>query len=278
MTTDALIPSVSIAGLTASRDAVLQKCLDALALLREAEDLATARDLGFPEVTLREPFGRQRKSHLCGSWRCPAHDVADLATRVIDARAWALLFDESGMRSFMDATARKQWNDRIRCYEVPPLTEDNIRATFGALYEQRGELFERGIVQLFRQLAWNYKTNQPFLLGRRIVLRGVLQNHGRPGRPRLSVQTNGADRLDDLERVMSMLDGKPQPDHRFGWLHRLERLHRDRAGQADADYFRLRWFLNGNAHLTFLRPDMVEAMNRIIAKHHPGQLAYAPQT
>lgn len=38
-------------------------------------------------------------------------------------------------------------------------------------------------------------------------------------------------------------------------------------------YFHLRWFKNGNGHLTFSRPDLVEAMNRILAKHYPNALA-----
>jgi len=34
----------------------------------------------------------------------------------------------------------------------------------------------------------------------------------------------------------------------------------------------IRTFKNGNGHATFTRPDLVERMNLIIAKHYPGAL------
>ena len=34
----------------------------------------------------------------------------------------------------------------------------------------------------------------------------------------------------------------------------------------------IRTFKNGNGHVTFTRPDLVERMNLIIAKHYPGAL------
>jgi len=43
--------------------------------------------------------------------------------------------------------------------------------------------------------------------------------------------------------------------------------------EAENDYFHLRWFKNGNGHLTFKRADLVEQMNRILAKHYPNALA-----
>ncbi|GKW23870.1 hypothetical protein PEC311524_14640 [Pectobacterium carotovorum subsp. carotovorum] len=39
------------------------------------------------------------------------------------------------------------------------------------------------------------------------------------------------------------------------------------------DYFSMRYFQKGTGHLTFKRPDLIEKMNDIIAKHYPGMLA-----
>ena len=38
------------------------------------------------------------------------------------------------------------------------------------------------------------------------------------------------------------------------------------------DYIHLTWFKNGNGHITFKRVDLVDHLNRIIAKHFPGAL------
>lgn len=38
------------------------------------------------------------------------------------------------------------------------------------------------------------------------------------------------------------------------------------------DYLMIRYFQKGSAHIKFLRPEFVERMNDIVAKHYPGAL------
>ena len=103
-------------------------------------------------------------------------------------------------------------------------------------------------------------------------LRGEMSG-GTPGANSLAyVNHNKTDQLDDLVRVMSVLDGKPEPDHRNGWYQRLNAVKSTLDPDAEDDYMRVRSFRNGNGHVTFKRPDLVDAMNRIIAKHFPGAL------
>jgi hypothetical protein len=78
-----------------------------------------------------------------------------------------------------------------------------------------------------------------------------------------------------LVRVFSLFDGKPEPDHRNGIYHHLSSAAMKRPVQryVDLDYFDVRWFKNGNGHLMFKRPELVERMNKILAKHYPHALA-----
>ncbi|EOB9648108.1 DUF4942 domain-containing protein, partial [Escherichia coli] len=39
------------------------------------------------------------------------------------------------------------------------------------------------------------------------------------------------------------------------------------------DFFSIRYFQKGTAHITFKRIDLTEKMNDIVAKHYPGMLA-----
>lgn len=39
------------------------------------------------------------------------------------------------------------------------------------------------------------------------------------------------------------------------------------------EFFSIRYFQKGTAHLTFKRLELIERMNDIIAKHYPGMLA-----
>src|SRR5262249_1168247 len=154
------------------------------------------------------------------------------------------LFSKSGIRTFMDATARQTWDDAIEKQDVPALTIENVTATFAAMYGQRREMFERGVVAVFRSLSWDYKTNNPVKCGKRIVLRYIIRSRG------WYVSTSGCDKLGDLVRVFRVLDAKPEPDHRASTWRTLHDLRWPEQQQlADLDYFTIRGFKNGNGHL-----------------------------
>jgi hypothetical protein len=66
-------------------------------------------------------------------------------------------------------------------------------------------------------------------------------------------------------------------------LSTFEQLHRQEFGDAlplecsgtvyEDEFFSIRYFQKGIAHLTFKRLDLIERMNDIIAKYFPGMLA-----
>jgi hypothetical protein len=72
-----------------------------------------------------------------------------------------------------------------------------------------------GVIILFRRLSWDYKTNQPFQFGKRIILNCLLSVYGNDTAHAFLNHTT-TDQLDDLLRVFHVLDGKPEPDHRHG--------------------------------------------------------------
>ncbi|WP_423378742.1 DUF4942 domain-containing protein [Burkholderia sp. LMG 32019] len=264
MDTTELVPSISIVNLANQRVAVVERVHAALDLLGEAQALAKAAHLGFPRLVLDESYGCRGRPSVTGEHA--TRDEAEAAiVRLIDVRGWTYLLSESGLRSFMDAEARKQWDNQIAEGDVPELTVANIEATFAQLYGARGDMFERGVLQCFKRLSWNYKTNQPFKFGRRIIVRRLLTS----GSPNFHVTNE----LDDLIRVFCILDGKPELDHRNGAYSLVSDTRQTRRCEAEHDYFHLRWFKNGNGHLTFKRPDLVDQMNKILAKHYPNALA-----
>lgn len=261
-----LVPSVSIQALVMRRDALVERVTKAHELLVEADGLAAG--MFGAEYSTRSGLAlrleRQRGIDFL--------DARGLEAQIkeIDGRAWSYLLRESGLRSFMDAQARAEWEKAIDANAVIPLTEANIAATFRGLYEERGAMFERGVVAVFKKLSWVYKTNSPVKFGKRLVLRGVVCQWSGGTRP----DSDGCDKIDDLIRVMSVLDGHPEPDHRQSAYRRLDAAKwPTEAAVFDFGYFTVRGFKNGNAHLTFGRLDLVDRMNQIIARHYPNALA-----
>ncbi|VVD61903.1 hypothetical protein PEP31012_00145 [Pandoraea eparura] len=264
MDTTDLVKSISIANLANQRTAIVERIHAALDLLGEAQQLATVAHLRFPRLVLDESYGCRGRPSVTGDYA--KRDEAQAAmVRLIDAHGWNYLLSESGMRTFMDAKAREQWSRQIAEGDVPELTAANIEATFAQLYGARGDMFERGVLQCFRRLSWDYKSNSPFRFGKRIIVRYLLSQG--------SSNYHITNELDDLTRVFSVLDGKPEPDHRHGLSSLISHAQRLRKSEAENAYFQLRWFKNGNGHLTFLRADLVDRMNKILAKHYPNALA-----
>ncbi|ENG7017647.1 DUF4942 domain-containing protein, partial [Yersinia enterocolitica] len=132
--------------------------------------------------------------------------------------------------------------------------------------------FERGIINVFKGLSWDYKTNSPCSFGKKIIINNLV-THNRWG---YSLNWGWRrDQLADLERMLFLLDGKPIPDNRGDITTRLMEHVRDNPSQQsyEDDYFSIRYFQKGTAHLTFKRPKLIEKMNDTIAKHYPGMLA-----
>lgn len=273
-----LVPSVSVTNLVRQRAAVIERIQQAAELLRDAAAIAEAAHLGMPLITISSDGnrnGRNLANARLGAradgetWEHEAAERAevDRVIRVgVDAAAWQYLMHESGLRSLMDATARDKWDRAILSGDVPELTESTVRSTFGMLHNSRAEMFERGVIACFKALAWEYRTNLPQKFGRRIVVRYLSNGYG----------SRSCDGLEDLNRVLHVLDGKPEPDHRSGIRAQLmaaqHRLGESFPRLIASTYMAIKVFRNGNGHVTFSRPDLVDRMNQIIARHYPGAL------
>lgn len=271
------VKSISVENLISQRDGVMARVGQAIDTLKEAQALAVASGIcGNREFSYRD-FGymlqgsdRYRHTELLEDG-CLPH-----IRKRVDACAWNYLMHESGLRSLMDAKARKEWYDKIEKCDTPELTAQNIRATFGALYASRGEIFERGVLNCFKALSWCYKTNRPFAFGKRLVMRHlrsqVISKRGGGGTSLGYITHRNTDELDDLMRVFRVLDGKPELDHRHSMYSLVSSCNKTTDPDPENEYLSIRCFRNGNGHVTFKRPDLVDRMNQILAKHYPGAL------
>ncbi|MGM7845152.1 DUF4942 domain-containing protein [Yersinia enterocolitica] len=214
-----------------------------------------------------------RQDFRCGCWLMEKAETAmKVITCNLDRGIWRDLMKKSGMLSLMDAQARGQWNKNLEGENIPAISEANILSTFEQLHLNKMDVFERGIINVFKGLSWDYKTNSPCSFGKKIIINNLV-THNRWG---YSLNWGWRrDQLADLERMLFLLDGKPIPDNRGDITTRLMEHVRDNPSQQsyEDDYFSIRYFQKGTGHLTFKRPELIEKMNDIIAKHYPGMLA-----
>jgi hypothetical protein len=270
----AIVKSVSVENMVNQRAAVVERIDRALTLLTEARELAIAAGLGFPRLKIDE------NKYGCYSMVDPEHrkTVDESMRKIVDIGGWQHLMSESGLRTFMDAKAREAWDKQVHEGNVPELTLENVVATFQSLHASRGDMFERGVIECFKALSWHYRTNRPFKFGKRCIIRyirgQITAREGGGGTALAYVNYQNVNKLDDLTRVFSVLDGKAEPDHRQGWYSLLGKVNKTTDPDAENEYMRVKCFRNGNGHITFTRPDLVDQLNAIVARHYPGALPH----
>jgi hypothetical protein len=179
--------------------------------------------------------------------------------------------EKSGMLALMDAQVRDEWYNSLEKDDIPAISEENILSTFEQLHLNKGEVFERGVINVFKGLSWDFKTNSPCRFGGKIIVTGLVKYD------RWGFGLNWGwqrDRLTDLERMLMLLDGKAIPDNRADVTRRLsDHIHENRHSTRYEDEMSvIKYFQKGTVHITFRRSELVDKLNDIIAKHYPGAL------
>ncbi|WP_110792054.1 DUF4942 domain-containing protein [Cronobacter sakazakii] len=191
-------------------------------------------------------------------------------TQNIDRSIWKDLMNKSGMLALMDAQARDEWYNSLEKDDIPAVSEENILSTFEQLHQSKAEVFERGIINVFKGLSWDYKSNSPCKFGKKIIVDGLVQYdrwgfHFRHGRRR--------EQLADLDRMLNLLDGKPVPENRNDLSVRLDaHISKQHASVYEDEYVEIRYFQKGTGHIIFKRSDLIDKMNEIVARYFPATL------
>ncbi|MBS0866184.1 DUF4942 domain-containing protein [Enterobacter mori] len=191
-------------------------------------------------------------------------------TQNIDRSIWKDLMNKSGMLALMDAQARDEWYNSLEKDDIPAVSEENILSTFEQLHQSKAEVFERGIINVFKGLSWDYKSNSPCKFGKKIIVDGLVQYdrwgfHFRHGRRR--------EQLADLDRMLNLLDGKPVPENRNDLSVRLDaHICKQHVSVYEDEYVEIRYFQKGTGHIIFKRSDLIDKMNGIVARYFPATL------
>ncbi len=257
--------SVSIDKILAGRSLVLSKLSQAAELIKEAEFASTGVGGGVVNDW-------DNKSYYSSLFEMTPEKIIEHVKKVNDRFIWADLMKKSGMLSLMDDQARTEWGNNLERGEYPEVTFDNIQASFKQLNNEKNAVFERGVINLFKSLSWDYKTNNPCQFGAKIIINHFVNYDAKWG---FSRSYNCTNKLDDLERILKILDGELATDHRNAVSHRIGdhvSINPSQAQVFDDEYFSIRYFKKCTAHLTFKRADLVEKLNDILAKHYPSAL------
>ena len=259
-----VICSTSIERIVTGRNAALAQIET---LIQQLDDISTlTSNIGGGKAN---EWGVRQYRYDC--WLMDKPETAIKAiTQNIDRSIWKDLMNKSGMLALMDAQARDEWYNSLEKDDIPAVSEENILSTFEQLHQSKAEVFERGIINVFKGLSWDYKSNSPCKFGKKIIVDGLVQYdrwgfHFRHGRRR--------EQLADLDRMLNLLDGKPVPENRNDLSVRLDaHISKQHASVYEDEYVEIRYFQKGTGHIIFKRSDLIDKMNGIVARYFPATL------
>lgn len=267
------VPYSRIESIVGARDAALAKMEEAAALIArghaladEAAEIARAatggRSFYLVDRTKNEEYRSLfRDFNADAAFKCYRHHL--------DASTWTNLVEISGIASLMDRTA-KEALDKDLSGDVPPVTVEAVQDTLSALVGDASLIFQRGLARCFIDLDKRFKSHDAFQIGDRIILTHVFDQWGC-----LNYNGHMRETLYDVERTFAVLDGaKPAPGVMLSALEASRRGGgmQPRQSYLETEYFRIRCYKNGNAHLWFRRDDLVEKANQVLADYYGAVL------
>lgn len=182
----------------------------------------------------------------------------------IDRRLWRHAFDKTGLNQYMDAKARREFDNSLE-KEPPPFTMATARSTLMDTAAAADGMFKRSVVEFFQGLSSQYRTNtnEPFKVGKRVVCTYMTSHWHGHCEVNYGTYSNGSAQLNDLDRVFKILDDK---QHHPRELENLVNQSWKQGEIYEDDYFQIKGFKNGNAHILFKRQDLLDKANKMISE------------
>lgn len=220
-----------------------------LTLMEQAIDLIVEAQRLLPQYTLESELSNRFISALP---EYPSRVKTSIKT-AIDKKCWQELLDKSKLGVVMTASQESDVRELLN-KDVPELTHDVALGTFSALFERRGDTFKQGFVELFKSLSGNYKSNDAFKIGSRLIISCSSKRH-----------------FVDMAKYLMLLDGEDPTT--IPYELRPENAVRDAVNRGQSEisfpWFDVRVFKCGNWHVWLKkRPDLTDKVNEIIAEYY----------
>lgn len=273
-TTSDLLPSISIEGLCAARDAAIAAAEAAARTLEQANEALARFSIDAVDVS----FGSGSDSVRCAG-RYSSRDWRASLVHIVDRQCWRMVMTKTHANAVMSTKRRKEMDEQLHgshrygssTQPLPEFNAENIAATLAGLSVSRAAMFEEAIDELVRRLSWNYKTNRPGAITSKIIVNCAASSYGS------GIDWNSP--LFDIERVCALILGRPAPSNQTGLNAMRDDLRkdgqwRDIAYPGGEPFMRVKLFKNRNGHIE-IDDRCVDEMNRVIAKRYPGAVPAA---
>lgn len=196
------------------------------------------------------------------------NEVVEESLRLITQNAWRYILEQTGLTKFMTDKRRHELEAQIDGDQLPPLTVENIMGTLQGISGKINGLLEECIKEVFDWLRpqqdWGVgalKTNNKFKVGQKVIVGWVVE-HGYHS-AKYQFQWGVEQRFTSLANAFSLLDGKGMQQSPHDFVTRCKVAMSGGAETFEDEYFRCKFYGNGNMHIAFKRPDLLAQLNRV---------------
>ncbi|WP_411512123.1 DUF4942 domain-containing protein [Escherichia coli] len=94
-------------------------------------------------------------------------------TRNLDREIKQKLMQRSMLMFRSEAQKHDTWYRSLEYDNFPEISEAAIQGAFERLPQNKDEVFERGVINVFRGLSWNHTSNSPCKFGSKIIVNNL---------------------------------------------------------------------------------------------------------
>ncbi len=194
-----------------------------------------------------------------GSYSEPSDGLKELRRQV-----WRHLVDRLEVRRMMSVAKAKQLDEWLSDRQkVEPITYETVMGLMRYYIENLPEMLTEAITEVYEFLRPTHtklKTNTQYELRSRVIMEHWVEAGW--GAAAYRPRSWARPRMVALENVFSALDGRGSVSKE--WRSELEQaVEKTIEDRAETTYFRIRACKNGNLHLEFKRPDLVDKFNKM---------------
>jgi len=196
-------------------------------------------------------------SHHYGRW-----DEAAASIKAVERQIWRCIVDRLELRRMMSVRAWAEMEKKLERDELPELTVDNVQAMANGMLSQLPEMLAEAVNEVFEWLRPPYsklKTNTQLEVGRRAIVGYTVERKWSGGG--FQPHHHAEPKLTALENVFSAIDGRGQISKGYYSLLSTAIKAAPADGRGGTDLFGFRACGNGNLHIEFLRPDLLDKFN-----------------
>lgn len=225
------------------RNDIITQITKAMEALSEADTLLktlTQYGLTFDRNTIYSPSSPDQKMR-----------TIDALTKQVDRKVWDHIVELGQFRELMTVKEQRKIAEQLE--DCPPVTVDNVTATFSELLHNRPNMLHDLVETSFLERSGGYKSNKGGKINKRQVIENVYCRYGFT-----NWGSRPCDRLDDITKAISILLGVEKP-------HIVNILKQYDEYLAFNGKVKYRSFKNGNVHLWIEDKQLLDKLNDVLA-------------